>query len=58
MQLQEVEVKYTSCHIGEVIAAYLLQANAPFAIAFRKHMAEKASIVFFKEKGGQHGKNK
>ncbi len=40
--------------IGEIFSEYLLQINNPFAMAFRKHRAEK---VKSNEKGGQYGKN-
>lgn len=40
-------------HVGEVISGYLLHSNAPLALAYRKHMAEKASKVnLINKKGG------
>lgn len=52
--------------IGEILTEYLLQGNAPLAVAYRKHkpelLAERkpemASTVTSNEKGGQDGKNR
>lgn len=48
--------------IGEILGEYLLQDNAPLAVAYRKHLAEckaeEASTVTSIEKGGEDGKNR
>lgn len=48
--------------IGEILNEYLLQGNAPLAVTYRKHLAERmaevASIVTSNKKGGEDGKNR
>lgn len=48
--------------IGEILNEYFLQGNAPLAVAYRKHLAERkakvASTVTSNQKGGHDGKNR